>query len=182
MPSSLSALSASWVGWVSKGGLLRLQWKNCGPRMLAWGIGGASGGRTGLRRSRRFSRIDRTEVRVRALIRKRPVAGGLEPLRTVASPQPQDAEAGAEALLGVRPVAQDDVDEDRGGRPDAGRALAQHLGRDLGMAAMAGRSVIVQRGGAHVARSGAPMTGHVLAAAEDLDGAVPGGARGTDRA
>ena len=44
-------------------------------------------------------------------------------------------------------------------------------GVTLGIAAMAGRSVIVQRGGAHVARSGAPVTGHALATAEDLDGA-----------
>ena len=59
--------------------------------------------------------------------RQRPVAGGLEPFRAVTARQPQDAEAGAEALLGVRSVAQDDIDEDRGGRPDAGGALAQHL-------------------------------------------------------
>jgi Leu/Phe-tRNA-protein transferase len=31
------------VGGVSKGVSFG-QWKNCGPRMLAWGIGGASGG------------------------------------------------------------------------------------------------------------------------------------------
>ena len=43
MPSSFSALSASWVGWVSKGNSFG-QWKNLGPRMLAWVIGGASGG------------------------------------------------------------------------------------------------------------------------------------------
>ena len=59
----------------------------------------------------------------------------------MAAGQPQDAEAGAEALLGVRLVAQDDVDEDRGGRPDASGALAQHLRRELGITAMAGRGM-----------------------------------------
>ena len=43
--------------------------------------------------------------RRRGLRRMRAVAGGLEPFRSVASRQPRDAEAGAEALLGMRPVA-----------------------------------------------------------------------------
>ena len=94
----------------------------------------------------------------------------LEPFRAVAAGQPQDTEAGAEALLGVRSVAQDDVDEDGGGGTNPARALAQHLRRDLGMPAMAGRHVVVQRRGAHVAGGSAAVTGHALATAEDLDG------------
>jgi hypothetical protein len=39
-------------------------------------------------------------------------------------------------------VAEDDVDQDGGGGPDAGGAFAQLVGRGLGMTAMAGRSVI----------------------------------------
>ncbi len=70
--------------------------------------------------------------------RQRPVAGGLKPLRAVAAGQPQDAEAGAEALLGVRSVAQDDVDEDGGGGSDAAGALAQHLRRRMLMESVAG--------------------------------------------
>ena len=45
-----------------------VQWKNWGPRMLAWVIGGASGELSGGRPSRRFRRIDFTEVMVRVLI------------------------------------------------------------------------------------------------------------------
>lgn len=50
-------------GFVSFG-----QWKNLAPRMLAWVMGGASGGRSGGRPSRRFSRIDFTDVMVRVLM------------------------------------------------------------------------------------------------------------------
>src|SRR5271154_3776208 len=39
---------------------------------------------------------------------QRPTAGGLHPLGPVALDEPHDADAGAEALLGVRALAQDD--------------------------------------------------------------------------
>src|SRR6478735_6318814 len=170
MPSSFSAFSASWVGWVSKGisfgsvKELRATDVGVGDRRRLGRLNGPAAVETVVKD--RFHRGQGARID-----RQRPVAGGLEPFRAVTARQPQDAEAGAEALLGVRPVAQDDVDEDRGGGPDAGGTLAQHLGRDLGMTAMARGHVVVQRGGAHVARSGAPVTGHALAAAEDLDGA-----------
>ena len=46
-------------------------------------------------------------------------AGGIDPLGAVALDQAEDADAGAEALLGMRPRAQDDIDQHwrRRGRP-----------------------------------------------------------------
>src|SRR5580700_4651456 len=45
---------------------------------------------------------------------QRPTAGGLHPFGPVALDEPHDADAGAEALLGVRAFAQDDLDQRRG--------------------------------------------------------------------
>ena len=56
--------------------------------------------------------------------------------------QPQDAEAGAEALLGVRSARKDQLAQDRGGGPDAGGPLAHALDGPIGIAAMARRHVI----------------------------------------
>ena len=99
-----------------------------------------------------------------------PLTGGLDPLGSIAAGQTQDPEAGAKALFGVRPVAEDDVDQDPGSRTDTGGPVAQLLGRGLGITAMAGRTMVVQRRCARVARGGAPVAGHTLAGAEDLDG------------
>ena len=72
------------------------------------------------------------------------IAGGLQPLGAVALGQPQDAEAGAVALLGVGRLAQDDLDERGGARADlAGRRLA--LRRPLGVAPVARRHVLAHR-------------------------------------
>jgi hypothetical protein len=45
---------------------------------------------------------------------ERPAAGGLEPFAAIGLGQPQDADAGAEALFGLRTLAQDDLDQRRG--------------------------------------------------------------------
>jgi hypothetical protein len=42
---------------------------------------------------------------------QRPAAGHLEPLAAIGLGQPQDADAGAEALLRVSALAQDDLDQ-----------------------------------------------------------------------
>ena len=42
---------------------------------------------------------------------QRAVTGGFEPLAAEALGVPQNADTGAEALLGMRPLAQDDLDE-----------------------------------------------------------------------
>src|SRR4029450_10102679 len=57
-------------------------------------------------------RVDRA-VGARADL-ERSAAGGLEPLGAIVLCEPQDADAGAEALLGVRALAQNDLDQRRG--------------------------------------------------------------------
>ncbi len=42
---------------------------------------------------------------------ERSATSGFEPLATIRLGEPQDADAGAEALLGVRALAQDDLDQ-----------------------------------------------------------------------
>ena len=49
----------------------------------------------------------------------------------------QDAKAGAEALLGMRLLAQDDLDEDAGGMADLGGLALDALRRPIGVALMA---------------------------------------------
>src|SRR5277367_3485969 len=44
---------------------------------------------------------------------QRPAAGSLQPLGPVVFDEPHDADAGAEALLGVGALAQDDLDQRR---------------------------------------------------------------------
>src|SRR6266511_5917231 len=70
------------------------------------------------------------------------VAGGLEPLRAVALLQSQDAEAGAEALLGMRLGLHDRLDQRDRGRADL-LGLPHHPGRrPLGVAAVRARNVL----------------------------------------
>src|SRR6476660_9315615 len=57
-------------------------------------------------------RVDRA-VGARADL-ERPATSGFEPLTTVDLGEPQDADAGAEALFGVRALPQDDLDQRRG--------------------------------------------------------------------
>ena len=45
---------------------------------------------------------------------ERAAASGFEPLAAIGLGEPQDADAGAEALLGVRALPQDDLDQRRG--------------------------------------------------------------------
>ena len=98
-------------------------------------------------------------------------AGGLQPFRSVGLGEAKDADTGAEALFGVRPVAHDDIDQDlgigshrRGPASDARRCptgitpvRTGHVFGDGGVASIAGS--------AHVG-------GHTLAFMEDLDGAL----------
>ena len=99
---------------------------------------------------------------------QRPAAGGLEPLGPVALGQPQDADAGAEALLGVRPLAQDDLDECRGVAPDLAGPPLEALRRPVGVAPVARRHVLAHRRVLAV-RGRAHVRGDALAAMEHLD-------------
>src|SRR6187401_1948514 len=101
---------------------------------------------------------------------KRTRAGGLEPPGPVRRREPQDADAGPEALLGMRALCEDDLDQRRGAAPDLSRAPPQALQCPVGMAPMARRHVLTHRRVAAV-RGGADMRGDALAAMEDFDGA-----------
>src|SRR5215813_15556593 len=112
---------------------------------------------------------DVTGVQTCALpIFERPAASGFEPFAAIAVGEPQDADAGAEALLGVRALLQDDLDERRGMVPDLTGLPPQPLRRPVGIAPMARRHVLAYRrmlaigGRAHMGRN-------ALAAVEDFD-------------
>src|SRR5215468_7530293 len=87
---------------------------------------------------------------------------GLEPIVAVVSREPEDAEAGAEALLGMRPAAQDDLDQGGGVGAD-GSGLTQHaLMGPAGMTAVRRWHVLGQRG-VPAAGTAAQVAGHALA-------------------
>src|SRR6201982_904752 len=74
-----------------------------------------------------------------------PPAGGPPPLGPVALDEPHDADAGAEALLGVRALAQDDLDQCRGLGADLTGLPRNPLQRPIGVALVARRHVIAHR-------------------------------------
>src|ERR1700687_5549103 len=100
----------------------------------------------------------------------RPRGGGIEPLMPVGSGEPDDAETGAEALLGMCAFIQDQVAQRGGGRPDRGCILADALDGPAGVAPMTGCHVLRHRGVLMVAAH-ALMRGDALALVENLDGA-----------
>src|SRR5580704_1962615 len=95
-------------------------------------------------------------------------ASGFEALAATGLGEPQDAYARAEALLGVRALPQDDLDQRRGVAPNLAGLPPQSLRRPVGIAPMARRHVLAHRrmlaigGRAHMRRN-------ALAAMEDLD-------------
>src|SRR6185312_5112322 len=99
---------------------------------------------------------------------ERTTASGFEPFAAIAFGEPQDADAGAEALLGMRAFLQDDLDERRGVAPDLTGFPPQPLRRPVGIASMARGHVLAHRrllaigGRAHMGRN-------ALAAVEDFD-------------
>src|SRR3954452_4072163 len=76
---------------------------------------------------------------------QRPAAGGLQPLGPVALEEPHDADAGAEALLGVSALAQDDLDHRRGLGADLAGLPRDPLWRPLCVALVARRHVLAHR-------------------------------------
>src|SRR6478736_9290288 len=68
-----------------------------------------------------------------------PFAGGFEPLGAMAFGQPQNADASAEPLLGMRLLAQDDLDECRGVASDLTGSSLEALRRPIGEATVARR-------------------------------------------
>ena len=85
--------------------------------------------------------------------------------------QPQDAEAGSEAPLGVGPLLQDEVAERGGCRTDAGGVPVDEADGPVGVTAMAGRHV-VGGGGVLAVAARSHVHGDPLALDEDLHGAA----------
>src|SRR6516225_9019558 len=96
------------------------------------------------------------------------LAGRLHPLARKASYELHDATAGAEALLGVSPLAHDDLDECAGVRPDLGGLAHDALGRPVGMAPMA-RGHVLGQGRVPAVRGTAAVHSDALAAMEHLN-------------
>ena len=95
-------------------------------------------------------------------------ARGLEPLGAVALGEAQDAEARAVALLGVRAIGEDRLDQLLGGGPDALGPVDDPRRRPLQVLLVGLRHVRRDRRVA-AALAAARMRGHALAALEDLD-------------
>src|SRR4051812_22733081 len=98
-----------------------------------------------------------------------PHAGGLDPLCAEGAGQPDDAETGAEALLGMRPFGQDHVAQQKGRGADPAGLGANTVDRPVGVAPMRGRHVL-GNGGVLAVPADPAMDGDALAAQEDLDG------------
>ena len=107
-------------------------------------IVGLSGGRTGLAVEPVMEDRLHAAVRTRADFQTART-GGLHAIMVVGADQAQNAQAGTEALLGMRPAAQNDIDESR--RRGANRLsfFADALDRPLGMAPVRSRHVLGQR-------------------------------------
>ena len=91
----------------------------------------------------------------------RPRGGGLEALGTEWPHQPDDAEAGAEALLWVGPALEDQLAQRGGGGADRTGLAANALDRPIGVSPMARRHVFGDRG-VPVVAAGAQMDGDPL--------------------
>src|SRR5271170_2862788 len=84
--------------------------------------------------------------------------------------QAHDAQAGAEALFGMRPALQNQLAQGRRRGPDLGGFTANALDGPVGIAPVARRHVIGDGGVAAIA-AGAQMCGDPLTLQKDLDGA-----------
>ena len=94
--------------------------------------------------------------------------GGIQPCRTDRAFQLQDAKAGPEPLLGMRPALQDQRAQGADGRPNCGCVAGDSLDGPARMAAMARRHV-VGRGRMLAVAAATPMRGNALAAQKHLD-------------
>lgn len=98
------------------------------------------------------------------------IARAVQPFATIGGGKPEDAEAGAEALLGMRGLVENEVAQRAGRRPDRGGVLADARDGPAGVAPMTGGHVL-RLGDVFVIAGHALMCGNPLALVEDLDGA-----------
>src|SRR3954453_11491333 len=96
-------------------------------------------------------------------------AGGLDPLCAEGAGQPDDAETGAGALLGMGPFGQDHVAQLKGRGADPAGLGANTVDRPVSVAPGRGRYVLGKSGVLAITADPA-MDGDALAAQEDLDG------------
>ena len=95
----------------------------------------------------------------------------LEAIDTVLAGEPQDAQAGAEALLRMGPAAQDDLDQRGGVGPDGGGVALDALVGPASVTAMRARHVL-GHGGVAAAGAAQQMARDPLALVKQLDGAL----------
>ena len=89
---------------------------------------------------------DRSDRAVRAGAQcQRPCAGGIQPLGVVARRQSEDADAGAEPLLGMRARVQDDLDQRRSVVTDRCGLAEDSLVRPVAVAPVRTRHVVGER-------------------------------------
>src|ERR1700680_1295107 len=94
--------------------------------------------------------------------------GGVDPRRAIALDQAEDADAGAEPLLRMRPRAQDHIGQDGGVVADRGGFAANALMRPVAITPVRTRHVLGD-GGRPMRPGAAAMAGDPLSAVEDLD-------------
>ena len=99
----------------------------------------------------------------------RPRGGGFEAIGAERSHQAHDAEAGTEALFGMRPALQDQLAQRGRSWADRSGLAADALDRPVGVTPMARRHVLGHSGVPMVA-AGPQMSGDPLALEKDLDG------------
>src|SRR5437764_7210811 len=99
----------------------------------------------------------------------RPRSGSFEAIGAERPHQAHNAEAGTEALFGMRPALQDQLAQRGGGRADRSGLAANALDRPVSVTTMARRHVLGHRGVPIVA-AGPQMSGDPLALEKDLDG------------
>src|SRR5215467_15130124 len=99
---------------------------------------------------------------------QRASAGRIDALGTIAFDQAQDADAGAETLLGVRPRAQNDIDEHGGVGTDRLGLMADALMGPVAIAPVGAGHVLGDRTRPMWAQAAA-MAGDPFAAMKDLD-------------
>ena len=97
-------------------------------------------------------------------------AGGFETIGSIALAQAKDAETGAKALLGMRLLFEDGLDQAGRVRADGLGILLQALMGPAGVAAMRARHVLARRGVPPLL-AGAEMARDPAASIEELDGA-----------
>src|SRR6266481_5425949 len=95
-------------------------------------------------------------------------AGGIDPFGAIALDQAQDADAGAEALLGMGPRAQDDIDQHGGVRADRLGLMADALVGPVAIAPV-GAGHVLGDSGRPMRAQAAAMAGDAFAAMKDLD-------------